>query len=355
MASPAGVVTENVSSIKQDPENYTSPMALDEDIYEDTGELAMGLKEGSKAWLAKVPASLWMAWSQLDEDQPIHLGVMRVYNHQPGEDESNQKIKLMLRPDLHCHSDIPKQYHAKINSLSYNNTCVFSEKDQPGYKNRKTAEQKRENIPYSRSNYSGVDKQKRYKTSIPKQTSLVGFAISSITATPVENAEFRRYNEKVLRAAMQKKKTAGLRIDDAFNSSLNATNVTNNKFATFVRQHQTSKGPKRKPVREKAVRIPENQLIDALISCFRTHNYWSLKALRQHLDQPTAYIKSVLERIATLVRSGPFAMNYMLNPEFKASLQIDMTQVKDEAAKVESGAETDVESEEDLEMEDVGI
>lgn len=61
--------------------------------------------------------------------------------------------------------------------------------------------------------------------------------------------------------------------------------------------------------------MPQNVLLDRIYECFQKYRYWSLKSLRNELHQPEAYLKEVLEPIAQLVRSGPFAMTYTLNPE----------------------------------------
>ena len=65
----------------------------------------------------------------------------------------------------------------------------------------------------------------------------------------------------------------------------------------------------------KTARIPQNELLDLLYECFQEYKYWSLKALKARVRQPEAYLKDTLLKIATLVKSGSFAMRYALNPE----------------------------------------
>ena len=95
-------------------------------------------------------------------------------------------------------------------------------------------------------------------------------------------------------------------------------------FSTFSTSARPGgQGGNRKARKEKAVRVSQEALLDALYKCFRKYRYWSLKALRNELKQPEAYIKQTLEGIATLVRSGDFAMNYVLRPEYE-----DVAEVK---------------------------
>lgn len=65
----------------------------------------------------------------------------------------------------------------------------------------------------------------------------------------------------------------------------------------------------------KTARIPQNELLDLLHKCFQEYKYWSLKALKARARQPEAYLKETLLKIASLEKTGPFAMNYTLNPE----------------------------------------
>ncbi|KAK0313258.1 hypothetical protein LTR82_013492 [Friedmanniomyces endolithicus] len=90
--------------------------------------------------------------------------------------------------------------------------------------------------------------------------------------------------------------------------------------------------------KDKNVRIPKADLLDALQGCFRRYRYWPLKALRIELRQPEAWIKEVLEEVAVLVRSGDFAMNYTLREDMKAIVLGDGEGegVIEEMARVES-------------------
>ena len=65
--------------IKPEPDLMTIAPALqpDEDIYEDAGDLDFAASSQS-LYLTRIPKMLWENWSQLDDDQEILLGTVRV-------------------------------------------------------------------------------------------------------------------------------------------------------------------------------------------------------------------------------------------------------------------------------------
>lgn len=81
--------------------------------------------------------------------------------------------------------------------------------------------------------------------------------------------------------------------------------------------------------------MPQNELLDLIYECFKRYNYWPLKSLKAELNQPEAYLKQTLEKVAHLVRQGTHAMTWQLRPESKAGAYADAKlyeQVKDEVA-----------------------
>lgn len=114
-------------------------------------------------------------------------------------------------------------------------------------------------------------------------------------------------------------------------------------FRTFIRPA----APARTQI-NKAARIPRNDLIDLLHSCFDEYRYWPMKALKARTKQPEAYLKEVLVEIAQLVKGGPFASNWMRTSMF------DNRDLTNQADALAPGAElADDDGEEELEMEDV--
>jgi transcription initiation factor TFIIF subunit beta len=65
--------------------------------------------------------------------------------------------------------------------------------------------------------------------------------------------------------------------------------------------------------------MPQNELLDRLFACFTKYKYWSMKALRAELQQPEAYLRETLEKVAVLAKSGRFATQWSLKPEYVRS------------------------------------
>lgn len=82
-----------------------------------------------------------------------------------------------------------------------------------------------------------------------------------------------------------------------------------------------------------------------------------MKALIHRLKQPAAYLKETLEMVAFLVRSGTYANNWQIKPEFRKDAHVAHAQAKDEKAPdegLEGIAEFEgAEEEDDEEMVDV--
>ena len=65
--------------IKPDPDSIGASPAphTDDDLYEDAGDLEFaGADQG--LYLTRLPKFLWERWSQLDDDQEVTIGTVRV-------------------------------------------------------------------------------------------------------------------------------------------------------------------------------------------------------------------------------------------------------------------------------------
>lgn len=131
---------------------------------------------------------------------------------------------------------------------------------------------------------------------------------------------------------------------------------------TNVKQKGTSVVKGKANVQEtKTARMPQNELLDRIFSCFRKYNYWSMKALRAELQQPEVYLRETLEKVADMPKSGRFAMHWTLKPEFKNATHegADKGSAPTTMPGTEGVDESDVgdldgeDDEEDIKMEDV--
>jgi len=66
---------DDTTYIKPDPA-IGSPGPEDDDTYEDTGELYFP-RQTQKAWLVRLPKTLYGKWNSLSPDEPIQLGTIR--------------------------------------------------------------------------------------------------------------------------------------------------------------------------------------------------------------------------------------------------------------------------------------
>jgi transcription initiation factor TFIIF subunit beta len=114
---------------------------------------------------------------------------------------------------------------------------------------------------------------------------------------------------------------------------------------TLQKTKNPSSGPR--PQLTKTARMPENELMDRIFGCFRRYNYWSMKALRAELQQPEAYLREVLERVAVLAKSGRFATQWSLKQEYKAKNYEGMDDAVAPMAEGAGAEESDMADEED--------
>lgn len=364
--------TQVKPEIKLDPAGPPPDMA-DLEEFEDDFDLHIPPPpgpdgNGPQAWLVKVPKYIWEAWNEISRNAPdegtVEIGKMRVYATAPGEDPTKPRTQVVLSPGVYQHVELPKTYNLDIKTVGYSNTVVFSEKDLPGHhhnnnnrnyarsfsKSRTSQLQKPRGIPPKSERYASTttsNKPGTYRTAIPKQTALAPLIYHVADAGPEQDASYYAHFNKLYQASLKPKKATHFHagIDRGLIMQTGASHL--NAFGLTSRP--PGAGTVRKPPpKEKAVRISQEALLDRLYQCFRRYKYWSLKALRNELRQPEAFIKSTLESIATLVRSGDFAMNYVLRPEYAG--MAEGAEVKEETALVGSADELMVE-ESEMEME----
>lgn len=107
----------------------------------------------------------------------------------------------------------------------------------------------------------------------------------------------------------------------------------------------------------RAARIPRNELLDLLFSHFDTADYWTIKALTEHVRQPQVYLKEVLGGIAQIVPRGPYMGMWSLKDEFKGRRagKVEEEVVKEEEGKGKGKVEEDDEDEEDDDDDEMEI
>lgn len=334
--------------IKLDPESKTNLADVDE--FEEDTDLQIPAQP-EQGWLTRVPPELWQAWNDMYKDAPsdqeIQIGKLRVFN-QP-KDNGEQRIELHLQTGLPQTQLVPQKYEVKLTSQDYNNSVVFSEKDLPGHRTQQYGRNRHNAAAGSKP--TGIDKAERmrqnkkfggYSSVIPKQTFLAAKVSHEANLIPMRDENYYADLERSLTQAMQPKVSTTFALDKIDKNLMPGRQ--SDMFNTFTTSSKPRGANKKKLAKEKAVRMPQEQLYTELYKCFKRYKYWKMGSLRAQLKQPEAYIKQTLETIAYLIRSGDFVGTYALKPEFHASLDIKDEQENpaDDVAKVESAGETDM-------------
>ncbi|KAI9809049.1 MAG: hypothetical protein M1825_002338 [Sarcosagium campestre] len=364
-----GVASLSDQPVKPEPDSVgATPSAMsDDDVYEDAGDL--DFSNVLDVQLMRLPKWLWDQWSKFDDDEQIEIGTVRV------EDlEKEQKMSILLHSSVECNKDLPVEYDLQITNKDSTNTYLFSEKDLPGYSTK--SRPKRTNGIADSKQGSGKpgekprwEKGKRwqpyFRKAIPKQTALRGVVKHEVNCVPIESEAYNRVMEERARQAAKPARETQLLPGigpNPGNLLAPGTLGTAGGFGSFVKTGAPLRG---KQLEGKAARIPQNELMDLIYECFKQYNYWSLKSLKAQLNQPEAYLKSTLEMIAELVKTGRFAMTWTLKPENKIDQYTDVDS-KDELAPdagydaegvdgdgvSAAGADDDMDDE-NIEMEDV--
>ncbi|ORX54466.1 transcription initiation factor IIF, beta subunit [Hesseltinella vesiculosa] len=236
------------------------PGSLD-DIDDDLEDLNMD-DLNTKIWLVKVPKFLASKWSDMEQDD-VNLGSVRIYKDTP--------------------EDIPKEYTVKILPEEVKNRYIFTQ-----------ANNGRMFLHFCRT--------------------MRGKVHHDCTATPSQFGTYRNIMRK--RAYDAEIPQRSVRILDQDNQPVfvpgASANIPSTGFSDFV----VSVG-KRKTDKEKATRLPRNELMDVLFAAFDRYPYWSFKGILEHTHQPAQYLKEVLSEICVLNKRGPYAGNYQLKSEFK--------------------------------------
>lgn len=208
----------------------------------------------------------------------------------------------------------------------------------------------------------------------PERTTLAGRVAHEVNSVPVENEESQRLLAMKTREAMKPKfftkfvdedlsdnragfiqpgTVAGMNAFGGFIVSILETLLS---FIPYTDSPKKTKGPTagNRPQLSKAARMPQNELLDRIFECFRRYNYWSMKALRAELQQPEAYLRETLEKVAVLAKSGRFATQWSLKPENKLANyegSVDAAAPTNEEES-DTGMDDD-EDDEDVKFEDV--
>ncbi|KAK7744901.1 hypothetical protein SLS53_003134 [Cytospora paraplurivora] len=343
-------------ALKPDPDamDDASPMAVD--AYEDdVGDLDLEFyspvdANGNQSaqdqlFMARVPTYVWAAWDKIDDDTPIEIGKLRVWSEPDKKQGTKRKMRLLLQNNVPTHQGLPREYDLVDTDSAVKNTFIFNESDLEGFKNKNKLRKQAadQGIP-SYLMRPKVEKSAQSDTRGGRR----GRGRDTFRQMIPNNAETAYL--MAVRAQDQVTPKNTTQIIDRFAVTSNVVQAgtvqATKTFENFIKD--TRKQTKKAKADAKTARMPENELFDKIFQCFRQYNYWSLKALRAAIPQPEVYLRSTLEKVADLHKSGRFANNWSLKEEHRS---IGEQAVAEAAPNIE----TVDEDSEDEEMEDVQL
>jgi transcription initiation factor TFIIF subunit beta len=72
-------------------------------------------------------------------------------------------------------------------------------------------------------------------------------------------------------------------------------------------------------VADKRERLEKTKLLELIFKAFRKQDYWTLKDLNNHCNQPVNYLKEVLNEVCSYNTSGKHKSTYELKPEYRTA------------------------------------
>ncbi|KAI1128293.1 transcription initiation factor IIF, beta subunit-domain-containing protein [Nemania abortiva] len=361
-------------SIKPDPDalNSLPGVMSDDDIYEDAGDLEFAdfnpatNPTAGDVYLTHVPKYLYQAWANLDDDEEIRIGTVRKWVEVAKDGRQTERMALLLDHTKPTHQTIPKEYKLEARDMNLSNMFMFTEQDLPGFKSRSHGansdlpphlrrRQEQQQRPEEKTQpEAGVKKNKyqpRYRKAIPKKTTLAGKFSRELNCQPVWTDETKHILKTMNDDAMKPKvSTSIVKSFDPSGVIQAGAHVMNDKFSNMVRTAPEQQKKNKKQKEEKAARLPQSELRDRIFGLYDQYAYWSLKAFKQNLHQPEAWLRENLEELAVLHKSGRFANHWELKPEYKRQ----NVQSVDGAPPSPEANESDFDGDDDnIEMEDV--
>ncbi|GAA5866746.1 hypothetical protein JCM1840_004247 [Sporobolomyces johnsonii] len=278
-------------------------------------------RAGQRVWLCKVPRFLMEKWSQVEQEGAI-LGRVRVYDEK--DEKGNPKIAVILndapstsagpshlapskpdikgkRPASPAGDGVPTEYKLTMQNTASKNMYVFGERIEDDLETGEEGARKKRRI----TSMLGT---------VHHECSLT----PSLSSTDAAAAYARILRERQRKAAEPKRTLKRLDVDQATANRLASgmgMGGVKARVGAFINTAKPTSATSTSTAR--FARIPKNELLDALFTHFGTAQYWTLRALNDHVKQPQVYLKEVLGEIATLVKNGPYAGMYALKPEYK--------------------------------------
>lgn len=347
-------------------------------VYEESLDLDLN-QSNRQVWLVRLPMFLAEKWRDRNNIHGQQLGKIRI-------NKDGSKIQLVL--DENDNDSIPHQYDLELTKKVVENEFVFTEQNLKKYQQRvrelatdpekqKQAYQRkqereeelrrRQQLLKRRNNRKrfnhrvmtdrdGRDRYIPYVKTIPKKTSVTGTVCHECQVMPSMNdPNYHKIVEQRRNLIKNSNKERITTLDETVGVTMSHTGMSmrgdNSNFLKVGREKAKSN--------TKSIRMPKKEILDYLFKLFDEYDYWSLKGLKERTRQPEAHLKECLDKVATLVKKGPYAFKYTLRPEYKRLKEEErkatLGELADEQGPGEEGQgdEGENEGDDEIEMEDV--
>ncbi|KAI9488212.1 transcription initiation factor IIF, beta subunit-domain-containing protein [Zychaea mexicana] len=282
-------MSDNTTNPDVDALFEDDPGPLDEVVDDDDDDLKLDSAD-TKVWLVKVPKFLADKWKKVDQDN-VNLGSVRIYSEAPPGRSS--AISLVL-PENET-DNIPREYSIHIPQGEVMNKYVFTQGEHGVKSINGTVHHECSATPTQFEPYRGIMRKRVLDAGTPQRTVQVLGQNNQPVFVPGASS------------AMQ---------STGFSDFIVVLHMCKCISLICYIVYQQSKKQKTDN-KEKATRMPRNELMDVLFAAFEKYPYWSFKGILEHTKQPSQYLKEVLSEICILNKRGPYASNYQLKPEYK--------------------------------------
>lgn len=355
-------------------------------VYEESLDLDLG-HANRQIWLVRLPMFLAEKWRDRTNLHGQELGKIRI-------NKDGSQIKLMLNRDDNDQDTIPHEYDLELTKKVVQNEFVFTEQNLKKYQQRerelaanpqkqiqaylkkqeREEELKKKQQQMKRRNQrkkfnhrvmtdrDGRDRYIPYVKTIPKKTGIAGTVCHECQVMPSMNdPNYHKIVEQRRNIVKFNNKERITTLDETVGVTMSHTGMSmKSDTSNFLKV-----GREKAKSNVKSIRMPKKEILDYLFKLFDEYDYWSLKGLKERTRQPEAHLKECLDKVATLVKKGPYAFKYTLRPEYKKLKEEErkatLGELADETQPGASGSgddstkqdNADEEEEEEIEMEDI--
>lgn len=340
-------------------------------IYEESLDLEL-TNSKRKIWLVRLPMFLMKQWGDRNNLNGQQLGKIKI-------NKDGSHIKLILNEENN--DNIPHEYDLELTKKVVQNEYIFTEQNLKKFQERaqelasnpekqieafkrkqeREEELKKRQQQLKRKNQrrkfnhrvmtdrDGRDRYIPYVKTIPKKTSISGTICHECQVIPSMNdPNYSKIVEQRRNLVKNINKEKITTLDETVGVTMSHTGMSmKSDTSNFLKVGRE----KSKNSNLKSIRLPKKEILDILFKLFDEYDYWSLKGLKERTKQPEAHLKECLDKVAILVKKGPYAFKYTLKPEYKKLKEDERKATLGELA--DEAQENNDEDEDEVEMEDI--